>query len=180
MGTLEQVARNLKRFRTQAGMGQQALAERSGVSRRMLVGIESGEANVSLNTLDRLAEALGLKLKDLVQDDLAQDSGRIEAVVWQGEQPESQGTLLASYPAKSEVELWRWCLMPGDRYNAAPDPAGWREMFYVIEGAVVLELIGGEHTVRTGDFHVFSSDVGPYAYRNDGQTPARFVRNVLY
>jgi transcriptional regulator with XRE-family HTH domain len=35
-------------------MSQTALAEKSGVSRRMLVAIEAGEKNVSLTTLDRV------------------------------------------------------------------------------------------------------------------------------
>ena len=57
MSVLEHVAENVRRLRTAAGLSQQALAETADVSRRMLVGIESGDANVSLNTLDRIAEA---------------------------------------------------------------------------------------------------------------------------
>ena len=53
---LQHVSLNVRRLRNAAGMSQSALAERSGVSRRMLVGIESGDANVSLNTLDRIDE----------------------------------------------------------------------------------------------------------------------------
>jgi uncharacterized cupin superfamily protein len=70
--------------------------------------------------------------------------------------------------------------MPGDRYDAAPDPMGWREMFYVVEGIIVLELANRERTVHADDFYVFSSDAKAYAYRNDGVVPARFVRNVVY
>lgn len=50
MSVLEHVAGNLRRLRQQAGLSQQALAEAAQVSRRMLVAIESGDANVSLNT----------------------------------------------------------------------------------------------------------------------------------
>src|SRR3989304_1555334 len=42
------------------------LAERSGVSRRMLVNIEQGVTNASIATLLRLSEALGLGLPSLV------------------------------------------------------------------------------------------------------------------
>ncbi len=69
--------------------------------------------------------------------------------------------------------------MPGDRYTSAADPAGWHEMFFVIEGDLVVELPGGDHIVATGDFFVFPSD-RDYAYRNDGDTPLRFIRNVVH
>ena len=44
------------------------LAARSGVSRRLVVQIEQGEANPSIGTLLRLANALGVTLTDLVSD----------------------------------------------------------------------------------------------------------------
>src|SRR5512135_3029875 len=42
------------------------LAERSGVSRRMLVNVEQGTSNASIATLLRLSEALGIGLPALV------------------------------------------------------------------------------------------------------------------
>ncbi len=55
---LVHVADNVKTHRRSAGLSQDALAKASGVSRRMLVGIEGGDNNVSLATLDRIAAAL--------------------------------------------------------------------------------------------------------------------------
>ena len=55
---LEHVSGNVRRLRLQAGLSQEALARAASVSRRMLVGIESGDVNVSLSTLDRIAAAL--------------------------------------------------------------------------------------------------------------------------
>lgn len=179
MSVLEHVAENVRRLRTTAGLSQQALADASDVSRRMLVGIESGDANVSLNTLDRIAEALEVTFADLVKAPGNPSRDRIEALVWSGRTPGSQGVLLASAPATHDVELWAWTLMPGDRYTSAADPSGWHEMFFVIEGSLVVELPDGEHAVDAGDFFVFPSD-RDYAYRNDGDTPLRFIRNVAH
>ena len=179
MSVLEHVAENLRRLRTAAGLSQQALAEASAVSRRMLVGIESGDANVSLNTLDRIAEALGVKFADLVQAPVGASRERIEALAWSGRDPASQAVLLASVPARGEVEFWSWTLMPGERYTSFADPAGWHEMFYIIEGCLTLELPEGEQRIDAGDFFVFPSD-RDYAYRNDGTVPLRFVRNVVH
>lgn len=179
MSVLEHVAENVRRLRLAAGLSQQALAEASDVSRRMLVGIESGDANVSLNTLDRIAEALGVKFADLVQAADGGSRSRIEAVAWQGQQAGSRAVLLASQTVRNEVEFWSWTLMPGERYQAPADPAGWHEMFYVIEGALTIELPAGDHVIAAEDFFVFPSDCD-YAYRNDGDTPLRFIRNVVH
>ncbi|MBF3262641.1 cupin domain-containing protein, partial [Pseudomonas aeruginosa] len=92
--------------------------------------------------------------------------------------PESRATLLASAPARCEVELWAWSLGPGERYVSEPDAAGWREMVLVIEGRLRLELADGERRIEAGDFHAFASDQ-PYAYVNDGDEVVRFTRNVV-
>lgn len=179
MSLLEHVASNLRALRHKAALSQQALADAAGVSRRMLVAIESGDANVSLNTLDRLADALHLKFADLLRDATATDPTRIQALAWRGNDPRSQGVLLATAAVSREVELWQWTLMPGDRYVSAADPAGWSELIVVIEGTLVIEAAMTERHVAAGDFLVFASDEGDYAYRNDGPHMLRFVRNVV-
>jgi transcriptional regulator with XRE-family HTH domain len=176
---LEHVAENVRRVRGAAALSQQALAEASNVSRRMLVGIESGDANVSLNTLDRIAEALGVTFGDLVKAPGNASRTRIEALAWTGRKPGSRGILLATAPASHDVELWAWTLMPGERYASAADPSGWHTMIFVVEGRLRLELPGGDQVVDAGDFFAFASDC-TYACRNDGDTPLRFIRNVVH
>lgn len=176
---LVHVAANVRRLRQAAGLSQQSLAERSGVSRRMLVNIEKGDVNVSLGTLDRLAEALGVLFYALVQPPGSEDSARIDEVAWAGRAPESRARLLASKPAHREVELWSWSLAPGEVYESSPDDAGWHEMLIVVEGTLTLELNDRQVTIEAGDFHVYPSDQ-PYRYRNDGPGLLRFIRNVVY
>lgn len=176
---LVHVAANVRRLRQTAGLSQQALAEQAGVSRRMLVNIEKGDVNVSLGTLDRLAEALGVLFSALVQPPDSEDSARIDEVAWAGRFPESRARLLASKPARREVELWSWTLAPGEVYESAADDAGWHEMLVVIEGTLTLEVAESQIVVEAGDFHVYPSD-RPYRYRNDGSSLLRFMRNVVY
>jgi transcriptional regulator with XRE-family HTH domain len=180
MSVLEHVAGNLRRLRQQAGLSQQALAEAAQVSRRMLVSIETGDANVSLNTLDRLAEALGVQFADLLKAQDTADRSRVDALAWRGADPQSHGVLLSSVAAAHQVELWQWTLMPGERYSSGADPAGWRELLYVIEGRLTVEQAGTERHVDAGDHLVFASDAGDYAYRNAGTTRLRLIRNVVH
>jgi len=175
---LQHVSQNVRRLRGDAGLSQAALAERSGVSRRMLVAIEAGEKNVSLTTLDLIAEALGVAFSTLIQAPDRRDPSRIEELAWAGVHPASRAVLLGSSPARREVELWEWTLAPGECYASEADAAGWSEQIYVTEGRLTLIIEGGERHLGKGEFFVFPSDCR-YAYRNDGQEPVRFVRNVV-
>lgn len=175
---LVHVADNVKTLRRNGGFSQDALATASGVSRRMLVGIEGGDTNVSLATLDRIAAALGVTFADLVRPPSTRNLSRVDAVAWGGTQPGSRGTLLASTPATRQAELWHWSLAPGDRYNAEPDAEGWYDMVYVIEGRLTILLAEESVEVETGGFHVFKSNQ-PFSYQNRGDVLVRFVRNVV-
>ncbi|WP_090416026.1 helix-turn-helix domain-containing protein [Pseudomonas jinjuensis] len=175
---LVHVSDNVRNLRRAAGLSQDALAKASNVSRRMLVGIESGDVNVSLNTLDRIAAGLGVAFADLIRPPATGYLDRIDEVAWAGAQADSRGTLLASTPAHKQAELWHWSLAPGDRYTAEPDAEGWFDMVYVIEGRLTIELAGETLEVGSGGFHVFQSNQ-PFSYHNDGDCLVRFVRNVV-
>jgi transcriptional regulator with XRE-family HTH domain len=56
----KRLAKNLKLFRGKLGMSQETLADRAGLHRTQPSEIERGLANVTLDTLVSLAEALGI------------------------------------------------------------------------------------------------------------------------
>lgn len=174
---LAHVAENLRRLRHRAGLSQAALAEASGISRRMIVNLEGGETNISLSSLDRLAEALGAGFVEIVSDPAAQGR-RIDVVAWRGARPESEARLLGSVPARSDVQLWSWALGPGDRYEAEPDPEGWHEMIAVTQGRVLIDLAEGPVTLAAGEFAVYGS-AQQYSYVNLAEGVSRFLRNVV-
>jgi transcriptional regulator with XRE-family HTH domain len=175
---LAHVASNVRRLRQARDLSQAGLAELSGISRRMIVSIETGEANVSLSTLDRLAAALGVRFSEVVRPPDAADGRRIESLAWRGNQAESQAVLLGAAPASREVELWHWSLGEGERYPSEADSANWYEMLLVIEGLLVIEAADGRHELAPGEFLIFSSEK-PYVFANGGGGTVRFVRNVV-
>lgn len=176
---LQYLSSNLRGYRQQAGLSQMALAELSGVSRRMLAGIEAGDRNVSLAVLDKIAAALTISFTDLIQAPEARGSHLVGELAWQGAQPGSQALFAASVPARQRAELWEWTLMPGERYDSAPDAEGWSEIIYVIAGTLTLELEQGTLTLSAGATQTFNSDQR-YAYANLGDLPLRFIRNVAF
>lgn len=174
---LAHVSSNLRRLRQASGLSQGALAAASGLSRRMIVNLESGDTNVSLSSLDKLADALGVDFVSMIADPAA-SSQRIDAVGWRGAGPDSEGILLGSTPAAREAQLWQWSLGVGERYQAEPDPAGWHEMVSVAEGRLRIEKEDGLVTIEAGDFAIYSS-AQKYAYANAGGTVVRFLRVVV-
>ncbi|MGC1332133.1 cupin domain-containing protein, partial [Pseudomonas sp.] len=144
-----------------------------------LVAIEAGEKNVSLGTLDRVAEALDVVFSDLIRAPDNRDPGRINELAWAGSQPGSKAVLLASAPARREVELWEWCLAPGEQYQSSCDAQGFSEQIFVYEGRLTLELDGGVQHIAAGEFFMFASHRA-YGYRNEGEVAVRFVRNVVF
>ncbi|MDE1181565.1 XRE family transcriptional regulator [Paraburkholderia sp.] len=176
---LQHVSHNVRRLRHAAGFSQSVLAERSGVSRRMLVAIEAGEKNVSLGTLDRVAEALDVVFSDLIRAPDNRDPGRINEVAWAGTRAGSKAVLLASAPARREVELWEWCLAPGERYDSTCDAEGFSEQLFVYSGCLTLDVDGASRQIAAGEFFMFASHRA-HGYRNEGEVAVRFVRNVVF
>lgn len=59
-------ARNLRRYRRINDISQEQLALRAGMSRSYVSGVEREERNVSIDNMGRMAEVLGVALKDLL------------------------------------------------------------------------------------------------------------------
>jgi transcriptional regulator with XRE-family HTH domain len=56
------VGRNVKRLRMAAGLSQATLAERMGIDRAYVSGLELGQRNPTILTLWHIAQALGVKV----------------------------------------------------------------------------------------------------------------------
>ena len=63
------VGRNVKRLRIAAGLSQAELAERMGVDRAYVSGLELGQRNPTIVTLWHIAKALGVKIRLFFSED---------------------------------------------------------------------------------------------------------------
>lgn len=57
----------LKQFRVNRGMTQEALAEKAGISRVYVARLETGKQDPTLTTLMKLANALKVKVAELLE-----------------------------------------------------------------------------------------------------------------
>ena len=62
-------ARNLWKFRTLRKLSQEDLAELADLHRTYIGSVERGERNISIDNMERLAKALGLRVLDLVREE---------------------------------------------------------------------------------------------------------------
>jgi len=62
------LAQNVRVLRLMRGWSQEALADAAELDRSYIGDIERAERNVSLDSLERLAQAFGLTLTDLIRE----------------------------------------------------------------------------------------------------------------
>ncbi|MFV8241891.1 helix-turn-helix domain-containing protein [Mycolicibacterium peregrinum] len=62
------VGRNLRRYRMEHGYSQEAFADYMGVHRTYFGAVERGERNLTLQTLERIADFLEVDPLDLLRD----------------------------------------------------------------------------------------------------------------
>lgn len=60
------LAGRMREERRRLGISQEELAEKTGLHRTYIGSIERGERNVSIDNIERIAKALGVKAADLL------------------------------------------------------------------------------------------------------------------
>lgn len=63
------ISANIKRYRVQRGISQEALAELADFHRTYISQLERCVTNISVDGLERLAQALGVDVLDLLRQD---------------------------------------------------------------------------------------------------------------
>lgn len=63
----EDVGKRIKVLRNERGLSQEKLALKAGIDRTYLAGIESGKRNATIQSLEKIANALEIKIKDLFE-----------------------------------------------------------------------------------------------------------------
>jgi transcriptional regulator with XRE-family HTH domain len=158
------------------------LAERSGVSRRMLVSIEQGSANPSIATLLRISDALGIGLPALVNMDrpsrLRVTRAGAAPVLWRGTLG-GRAVLVAGTAPPDVTELWDWTLGAGESHSSEAHTPGTRELLLVLDGQLELRVGEDAEVLAKGDSASFAGDLA-HEYVGAGSAQvARFALTVF-
>lgn len=174
----QSLAEAVRRLRAARSWTLDELARRSGVSRRLIVQIEQRDANPSIGTLLRVADALGVTLTDLVTEQerslvgVRAPSDAME--LWQG--PAGGRALLEV--SRGPLELWSWTLQPGESHISDAHNASALELVKVRKGTLTLEVGDKSVQVKAGQSAWFDAS-RQHAYRNARSTQVTFTLVVL-
>jgi transcriptional regulator with XRE-family HTH domain len=171
------VAQRIATLRKAYGLSFEALAQKAGVAKGTLVLIEQSRANPSISTLCRLAAALQVSVADLVAPQATSPVTLTDARrLWSGPKG-GHATLLAGTPGPDMLEIWDWCLMPDEHFEAAIHGRGTRELLHVRAGMLTLTVDQTRILIAKGASAVALTD-RPHAYANHGRAPCHFTMTV--
>ncbi|GAA5036086.1 helix-turn-helix domain-containing protein [Microbacterium fluvii] len=153
------VARNLKRFRGDRDLSLGELSRRSGLAKQTIVAIEAGRSNPTVDTLERLADALDISIRALLSEmgtEILTHSGR--DIRWQ-QQAGAQVRQLDQAFGSGYVVNAVLRLTGGDQPFLCParGRAALRHC-YVLEGIVRMGPVSDPVVVDAGDFVRFPAD----------------------
>ena len=158
--------KRIKNFRLSKNISITELAKAAGVSKSLISQVERGEVYPSLQTLEKIADALGVHLSKFFQvESKSKDS--VNCFVKSGMQkivfmPETNNKyyvltsslhnsdfefLIIEYPPSNGKEMVDYFRHEGKEY------------FYVLEGQLRLNLDGEAHELNQGDSGCFNSSL---------------------
>jgi transcriptional regulator with XRE-family HTH domain len=185
--TLDRYLGNIiRQLRLEHGLTIADVAERAGISRGMLSKIENGLTSTSLDTLEQLANSLGVTLSRLFRDYNVPSGGAQLVKSGQGLEVVRRGTKightyhLLAYdqgPQKSFEPFLITLEEPGEEFPAF-EHAG-TEFLHMLEG--VLEYRVGNETfvMEPGDSLTFRGEI-PHRPEKMHRLPIRFLAIIHY
>lgn len=155
------IGEQVRTRREQRGMSAAELSRRAGLSKATLSGLEAGRANPTIDTLDAVAQALGIPLADIL------DAPTGSATVHVPAQPLTdepvQRHLLHRVPGGHQVETWRLRMLPGAAFSGVPHAHGTIEELVCTAGSLTAGRQGDERELAPGDCLVFDG-TGAHGY----------------
>lgn len=165
----------VRQLRAKTGQSVRAFAEATGFSASFISQLETGVVSPSLGSLEKIAEALGVTLRDLFVD---ANEGR-PLIVRRGDRPHassswSRAHIEAVGIAGQKLTALLITLEPEGRSGKRPRAQPREELGFVMEGKVRLTLGEEEHELRKGDSAVVPAGV-PRLWVNATSRKARVL-----
>lgn len=169
--------RDLRRSRR---LTLEALSQASGLSKSFLSDIERGRCDVTLTSLQRIAQALGVQLADFFP--VEEPDGTAPKIVRAQQRrefriAETERTVYASLTGMlpdKQLEALHVTLLPDGRQRATPYSHAGEEFGFILEGVLTLIYGDQEFELGPGDSIHFRSTV-PHAWENRTKRPVRAI-----
>ena len=166
----DHLADNIKALREARGLSQQQIAKIAGIPRATWTHLESGAANPTLAVLVKVANAVQVRL-----DELLAPPRQAARLVRASELTTRQRGDVAIRKLLPEplpgLDLERMVLPAGARMAGVPHTPGTREYLTCERGEVELSVGGATYRLAAGDVVVFRGDQR-HGYHNPGRVDA--------
>jgi transcriptional regulator with XRE-family HTH domain len=168
----------VRRLRTQAGISVRALATQTGFSASFMSQIENGQVSPSINSMEKIAAALGVGLGEFFvaasdgEGGLVVRAGNRQTLGSRWSNAEIEALIASGSIARLEAILIT--LRPEGRSGKHPYPHAREEFAFVQQGSVILVLGPEEHRLQRGD----SATILPgelRLWRNESATKAKVL-----
>jgi transcriptional regulator with XRE-family HTH domain len=163
----DHLADNIRAVREARGLSQQQIARAAGIPRATWTHLESGAANPTLAVLVKVADALQVRV-----DELLAAPRRPVRHLTAGELPmrrKGDVTIRKLLPESLPgLDLERMELPPGARMAGVPHTPGTREHLTCERGVVELAVAGDRYRLAAGDVVTFRGDQR-HGYHNPGR-----------
>jgi len=160
------LGRNIQELREARGLSQQQIAQIAGIPRATWANLESGAANPTLGVLVRVAQALQVRLEELIEP--PRRAGRLYKASSLPARRRGSVTVRRLLPESiAGLELDRMELPPGASMAGIPHTPGTREYLTCEHGQIELSTGGSVWVLGAGDVVVFRGDQ-KHGYRNPG------------
>lgn len=166
----EKVSYTLRQTRVSKGLSLNGLAEKSGIGKATLSGIERGEGNPTIETLWNLAKALDVPFGEL----LGKDSESTVTSLQKGVKVE----LVDKQAGKQRIETYLMDITNHQRRLADPHMEGVSENILVLKGQLLTGPVDAPALVNTGQHYTFKSDT-PHIYQGVSDQ-CRALVSVVY
>ena len=164
------LGRNISELRQARGLSQQQIARLADIPRATWANLESGAANPTLAVLVGVAQALQVRLEELIEP--PRRSGRLYPVSALPVRKRGDVTVRKLLPETiAGLEIERMELPPGGAMSGIPHTPGTREYLTCERGQVELSAGGERWSLSPGDVVVFRGDQ-KHGYRNPGSAVA--------
>ncbi len=164
------LAENVRTLREGRGLSQLQIAKLAQVPRATWTHLESGSANPTLAVLIKVANALQVRLDELLA--APRQAGRHIRAADLPVRKRDDVTIRKLLPETiAGLEIERMAIPAGGRLRGIPHTAGTREYLTCERGVVELAVAGGVYRLAAGDVVVFRGDQR-HAYHNPGAVDA--------
>lgn len=173
------IAHNVKRLREERNLSQGQLADAAGVSKVVISQIEKGDSNPTVNTIWKLAKALGLPYTSLLEMENVEAEHIKRADV--AEITEDKYHIFSYYPKNSDrnFEIYRIVMEAGCDHPSVGHSKKSFEYIMLTKGDITVISGGKSYVLSDGDALYFDGTL-PHTYINSGSDGAEMTMVIQY